>query len=119
MERTYKVGTDIVEQREYKSGVPVIFVDPHGIRRHALVTIWHCSDDRDAWLGAQLVNQENWAKQEPSVEIPFSETCCNLVWISGDEMRKDSYGRQLIRESSVVHKGSQPAHGNYWLWPDE
>lgn len=33
--------------------------------------------------------------------------------------RRDSYGQQLIRESSVVHKGSQPAHGNYWVWPDE
>lgn len=119
MERGYKVGEQIVVQREYEAGVPIIFVDPHGIRRSALVTIWHCSDNRDQWLEAQRKNLETWAKQEPPVEVPVTETCCNLVWVSGDAKRTDSYGQQLIRESSVVHKGSQPAHGNYWLWPDE
>jgi hypothetical protein len=118
MDREYKVGEQIVE-REYQPGTHIIFVDPHGIRRDAIVSIWHCTDDRDEWVKAQLVNREVWAKQEPPVDIPVSETCCNLVWVSGDEKRKDSYGRQIVRESSVVHKGSQPAHGNYWLWPDE
>ena len=119
MEREYKVGQEIVVQRGYESGTPVIFVDPHGVRRHALVTIWHCTDDREAHVEAQRVSREIFAKQDPPVDVPITETCCNLVWISGDEKREDSYGRQLIRESSVVHKGSQPAHGNYWLWPDE
>lgn len=118
MEQHYTVGESIVE-REYQPGAHVIFVDPHGIRRDALVTIWHCTDNREAWLASQRTNRESWSKQEPPVDVPVTETCCNLVWISGDEKRTDSYGRQLIRESSVVHKGSQPAHGNYWVWPDE
>jgi hypothetical protein len=118
MEQEYVVGERIVE-RAYRPGTHVIFVDPHGIRREALVTIWHCTDDRKAWLDSQRVNRESWSTQDPPVDVPVTETCCNLVWISGDEQRTDSYGRQLIRESSVVHKGSQPAHGNYWVWPDE
>jgi len=103
MDRSYTVGTSIVVEREYSPGVHVIFVDPHGIRRDALVTIWH--------------SYEN--SREKTLESYGQETCCNLVWVSGDEKRKDDYGRQICRESSVVHKGSQPAHGNYWLWPDE
>ena len=119
MENTYTVGENRVAHREYEAGVHVIFVDPYGVRRDALVTEWHCSDDRDAWLAGQKVNRESWAKQDPPVNVPITETCCNLAWISGDEKRKDSHGRQLMRESSVVHKGNQHAHGNYWIWPDE
>lgn len=106
-------------EKKYEAGVPIIFVDPHGIHRNALVTIWHCTDDREAWMAAQQVNRDSWAKQEPPVQVPLNETCCNLVWVSSDAKRTDSYGQQIIRETSVVHKGSQPAHGNYWLWPDE
>jgi hypothetical protein len=119
MDRSYTVGTDIVVEREYAPGVHVIFVDPHGVRRDAIVTIWHCTDDRETWLESQRVNQESWAKQDPPANVPIGETCCNLVWVSGDEKRKDDYGRQTCRESSVVHKGSQPAQGNFWVWPDE
>jgi len=89
-------------ERIYEAGVPVVYVDTHGVRRHALVTTWHCTSDRAAWLATGA-----------------GETCCNLVWVSSDPKRTDSYGQQLIRESSVVHQGSQPAHGSYWLWPDE
>ena len=88
-------------EKEYRAGTTVIFVDPLGVRRQALVTQWHCSDNREEWLRLQ------------------QETCCNLVWVTNDEKRRDTYGQQLIRESSVVHKSSQPAHGNYWCWPDE
>ena len=45
--------------------------------------------------------------------------CCNLVFVSSDENRKDGYGRQTERESSVVHKSHQAAHGNYWHFPEE
>ena len=88
--------------REYTAGVPITYVDPHGVRRAALVTTWHCSNNREHWLASG--NQE---------------TCCNLVWVTSDPRRTDSYGQQLVRESSVVHKGSQPAHGSFWTWPDE
>jgi hypothetical protein len=106
-------------EKKYEPGIPVIYVDPLGIPRSALVTIWHCTMDRGAWLDSQQTNRSIWAQQDPPVEVPIRETCCNLVWVSGDVKRTDSYGQQTIRESSVVHKGSQHAHGNYWIWPDE
>jgi len=106
-------------EKAYSEGVVVIFVDPHGIRRPALVTQWHCGNDREAHISAQQRSVEVLAAQDPPIHTAVIEACCNLVWVSGDVKRKDTYGQQLIRESSVVHRASQPAHGNYWCWPDE
>jgi len=45
--------------------------------------------------------------------------CANLVWVSTDENRQDSCGRQTEKNTSIVHKSYNPAHGNYWRWPEE
>jgi hypothetical protein len=44
---------------------------------------------------------------------------CNLIFVSGDPAKDDTYGRQIERETSVIHRSGQPAPGNYWCWPDE
>lgn len=49
----------------------------------------------------------------------WSETCINLVFVSGDEARKDGFGRQIERDSSVTHVSVAGAHGNYWRFSDE
>lgn len=49
------------------------------------------------------------------VTAVWSETCINLLWVSGDETKTDSYGRQIERQTSVTHATvSGQAHGNYW-----
>lgn len=48
-----------------------------------------------------------------------SPPCLNLVFVAGDDTKKDRYGRQIERETSVVHRTHQPAHGCYWMWPGE
>lgn len=70
-----------------KIGDAVWYVDPIGTQRAALLTAVHGGD---------------------------STPCVNLVFVSGDEERHDSYGRQIERESSVVHESNQSAHGNFW-----
>lgn len=82
-------------QREIGQGV--IYVDKYGKARDALVT--------------------NWWHQSP--ERPDSEASVNIVFISDDVQKDDTYGRQLERETSVVHKSQQSAPGFYWCWPDE
>ncbi len=77
------------ERRQPKAGDPVIFVDTRGNRHNALIT------------------------------APWSELCVNLVYVSSDEKREDSWGRQTMKEGSVVHNQNQPAHGNYFIYPDE
>lgn len=70
-------------------GDRVIYHDPTGIQHEALVTA--------AW----------------------SSTCINVVFVSQDPDKRDSYGRQIERQTSLSHKSVQPAHGFYWRWPDE
>jgi len=43
----------------------------------------------------------------------------NVVMANSDPECDDPYGRQIERETSVVHKTDQPAHGCYWRWPGE
>jgi len=89
-------------ERMYDFDSHIVYVDPKGVRHSALVTVW--------WAGDREVSSYRSQNGEPG---------CNLVFVSGDESRKDPCGRQIERATSVVHKTKQPAHGNYWCWPDE
>jgi len=89
-------------ERQYRIGENVIYVDKFGIPRDALITIW--------WTGGREISEYLNDTGEPG---------CNLAFISGDPSRDDSCGRQTERETSVVHKTLQPAHGFYWCWEDE
>lgn len=88
-------------EREYRVGAHILYCDPHGKKRDALVTVWWMPDDVPSYAG------------------PNGEPGCNLVVVADDERREDQYGRQIDHETSVVHKNHQPAYGNYWCWPDE
>lgn len=68
-----------------KLGQAVVYCDPKGVDHDALVT------------------------------AVWSETCCNVLWVSGDESKTDTYGRQVERQTSVTHATvTGQAHGNYW-----
>lgn len=88
------------ENERYKYGAPIVFVDSLGKKHDALVTTWHGVD----------YYRQNMPTLEPGV---------NLVLVSQDESKTDSYGRQVERFTSVCHRGVQPAHGMYWQWPEE
>jgi hypothetical protein len=88
--------------REYRVGQHIVYVDPKGQRREALVTVW--------WSGDQRV---------PEYVSESGEPGCNVVIVSDDDQRTDKYGRQIEHETSVVHKSKQVAHGRYWCWADE
>lgn len=89
-------------ERSYSIGQHVVYVDKLGKRHDTLVTIWWGPGP-----GRVVAYQPD----------PTGEPGCNLVFVSGDPQKDDSYGRQIERETSVVHM--QPAHGNFWCWPDE
>lgn len=80
-------------------GTPVIFCDEHSKDHNALVTCIHA--DRETW----------GYEQGPTI---------NIVHVSSDETKKDGYGRQIERRSSVCH-GKMPGmvQGMYWRYPDE
>lgn len=89
-------------ERNYSTGQAVIYVDAYGVKHDALITKW--------WNGDQTI--EMYLSQ-------YGDPGCNLVYVVKDESKTDSYGRQILRETSVIHKSRQAAPGNYYCWPDE
>ena len=70
-------------------GEPVVYVNPVRVACPALVTSVH------------------------------GEKCVNVVFVSLDGDKGDSYGRQIEGSTSVVHASTQEAPGNYWRYPQE
>lgn len=67
----------------------VLFTDAVGKTHHAIVTAdW----GSDSWPDGAV----------------------NLVYVSDDENLTDPYGRQIVRQTSVVHKNNQSAHGMFY-----
>lgn len=48
------------------------------------------------------------------VTTVWSQTCINLVIVSGDDEKQDQYGRQIERYTSQPYKSLNSVHGNYW-----
>lgn len=78
-----------MEQRKPQCGEPVMFVDPVGQAVPALVT------------------------------AVWGDKCVNVVFVSKDVNKNDTYGRQIERNTSCVHQSIQQAHGNYWRYPQD
>lgn len=85
-----------------KVGDAVIYVDQYGLEHFALLTaVW-----------GEIRNQtlvENGVEREVTIYPSV-----NLVLVTPNEESKDQYGRQIVRETSVVHTTNQYAHGRYW-----
>lgn len=77
-------------------GQHVIYVDPRGRERSALVTAVHAKE----WHQAH-----------------GTEVGVNVAFIADEDAQRDDYGRKVHRETSVVHQSVQPASGNYWKLP--
>ena len=53
------------------------------------------------------------------VTAVWTPTCINVVVVSCDEAKQDSYGRQIERRTSCGHKSGSTVHGFYWRFEDE
>jgi len=86
-------------ERRYEVGAHIIFIDEFRKQHNALVLIW--------WM--------------PGPDSPYGEKAAavNIVLVDSDPQKEDSYGRQIRRETSVVHLSQNAAKGNCWCWPDE
>lgn len=103
--------------QHYEVGQAIIYVDEYGVPHNALATIWHCGPTRrrEVFEGKLQCVDEHEGKI-----YPCTEACCNLVYVTTDSMKRDDYGRQIERQSSVCHKSSMGGcHGRYWIRPDE
>lgn len=85
-------------------------MDSHGKERNALVTaVWAPTEEQIEFI-RQRYDKETYFETLKQRETPS----INVVIISNDENKHDSYGRQIERHISVVHISNQYAHGNYW-----
>lgn len=100
-------------ERQYKTGQHVIYVDQFGKPHDAIVTIWW--DNYRKQRHAQTPEGYFTTVDNNGADMPG----CNVVFVTSDEMKRDSYGYQIERETSVVHKSNQAAHGRYWCFPEE
>ena len=71
-------------QKELNVGDVVVYCDPKGNDHNALVT---------------------------AVWTPM---CINLVLVSPDDSKRDDYGRQIERQTSMNHVSQSEVHGFYW-----
>jgi hypothetical protein len=90
-------------------GDSVIFVDAVGVEHDALLTeVWRQSESILEWV------RENQPEQYDNMVKHLETPSVNLIIISKDDKKSDTYGRQIERHTSVVHEVNQAAHGMYW-----
>ena len=86
-----------MERKFVNVGDHIIFTDTHRKEHSALVTeVWDGGEQRMDSLPA-----------------------LNLLYVVEDETRKDQYGRQIERESSVVHHSMNSAGANCYTLSSE
>ncbi len=91
-------------ERQLVVGEKVVYFDEYGLERDALVTA--------VWGDRTETTNDDGAKH-------VSEPGCNLLFISPDVKRSDSFGRQIERRSSCVHVMYQCAYGNCYCLPEQ
>lgn len=70
-----------------------------------------------ATLGGMVIYTDSrGVDRDALVTAVWSDTCINVVYVSGDESERDNYGRQIKRETSVSYASVNQVHGrNYRL----
>lgn len=76
-----------MEERVLNIGDVVTYRDEHGVDHNALVTIVHGNT---------------------------AQSCINVAYLSADESKRDSFGRQIEHASSVQRQSDVTAHGRYF-----
>lgn len=89
--------------RTLSVGDHVVYRDPQRRERDAIVTEIHHGFD----------------SAREHFEVTGGWPSINLVTVSLDENEEDAYGRQIERDTSIVHVEQQSAGGLDWRFPDE
>lgn len=78
------------------------------------------TDERKVEVGSVVVWHDSTGNPHNAVVTAvWSQVCINLVFVSSDESKQDSYGRQIERATSCGYKNQFQVHGFYWRWPDD
>lgn len=73
---------------------------------------------RPVKIGDVVTFIDEYRQERPAlVTCVFGPTCLNIVYVSNDPARTDSYGQQIERRTSVLHAGAYgggTVYGNVW-----
>jgi hypothetical protein len=97
-------------KKNMKIGDAVVYVDQHGNENDALLTqVW---GEVSFYLSREITKTN-----ETDIDnvLTANYPAVNLIYINSDEKCKDQYGRQIVRETSVVHRQQQHAPGRYYF----
>lgn len=90
--------------REPQVGDHVIYFDPLRRELNAILTAVH--------------GEVSGGPVEGYPEQGWHTPCVNLVFVTPETDKTDSWGRQTDHASSCVHASDQRV-GYYWCWPEE
>lgn len=76
-------------------------------------------DTRATLGGTVIYTDPKGVDHEALVTAVWSETCVNVVFVSGDESERDDYGRQIKRETSVSYASVNQVHGRNYRLPGQ
>lgn len=95
-------------ERKLEVGCSLIYIDPLREKHVSVVTA--------VWKNEYPNDPSGFNPPEGAIRDGV-----NLVYVSSDPQKMDTYGRQIERQTSIVHRSMQPAPGgaNSWCWPDE
>jgi hypothetical protein len=74
---------------------------------------------RSAEIGSRVIFTDSVGQDHEALVTNNFGTAINVVYVSGDAARTDSYGRQVERATSIQHVSVQTAPGYYWRHVDE
>lgn len=104
-----------MEKRRPRVGDAVIYHDNKGTAHNALVVI--------AWdhMHYPMGDDTDVTKEKPVPKYALDDLtdlpCLNLCYVLGDDRRKDDYGRQTEKPTSVPHgEEGCHVHGYYWRY---
>jgi len=96
-----------VTEKQIKVGDAIEFVDRRGQSHSALVTESHGTYGHSCGTLPKHGGEEGET-------VWGGHPCINLLYVTKEEGKRDSWGAQIERESSIVHRDQQGAHGLYW-----
>lgn len=108
-------------------GASVTYVDEEGRTTPALVTAVHgifhtgsewTQEEAEAYFRQFTSMDDETMKQKVAdlvgTPCPQMVPCINVVHVTLDRSKRDPYGSQVERASSVQHRSATTAHGRFW-----
>jgi hypothetical protein len=108
-------------ERAFKIGCHVVYFDSYRQPHDAIVTNWFHGGADGQTFAEFKEKHDAQNKTNSEYKNPLWLPCCNLLFVSDDKTKTDSYGRQTEHQTSVGYgrQGMTPFLGCCWAWPDE